>query len=66
MRTLVVIRSPTRSSLAVTSAFEDEAESVLKLPAVAGIDDGVQAAVEVTQPENDFEDGVRRPQADVK
>lgn len=66
MRALAVIRSPTRSPPAVTSAFEDEAESVLELPAVAGIDDGIQAAVEVTEPENDLEDDVRRPQADVE
>lgn len=63
---MVVISSPTQSSPVVTSAFEDEDESVLELPAVAGIDDRVQAAVEVTEPENDFEDGVRRPQTDVE
>lgn len=33
---------------------------LFELAAVAGIDDGVQAAVEVTEPENDFEEGFRR------
>lgn len=33
---------------------------LFELAAVAGIDDGVQAAVEVSEPENDFEEGLRR------
>lgn len=37
---------------------------LFELAAVAGIDDGVQAAVEVTEPENDFEEGFRRTETD--
>lgn len=39
---------------------------LLELAAVAGVDDGVQAAVEVSEPENDFEEGFRRTQAAVE
>lgn len=53
MRAPVVVRSPTWPSPAVTSAFEDADESQLELPAVAGVDDGIQAAVEVAKPEDD-------------
>lgn len=36
---------------------------LFELAAVAGVDDGVQAAVEVSEPEDDFEEGLRRPEA---
>lgn len=39
---------------------------LFELSAVAGVDDGVQTAVEVSQPENDFEEGFRRTQAAVE
>ena len=39
-------------------APEDADEGHLELAAVAGIDDGIHAAVEVTQPEDHFEEGI--------
>lgn len=39
---------------------------LFELTAVAGVDDGVQAAVKVPKPENDFEKRVRRTQAAVE
>ena len=39
---------------------------LFKLSAVAGVDDRVQAAVEVSQPEDDFKEGFRRTQAAVE
>lgn len=39
---------------------------LFKLAAVARVDDWVQAAVEVSQPEDDFEEGFRRTQAAVE
>lgn len=39
---------------------------LLELAAVAGVDDGVEAAVEVSEPENDFKAGLRRTEAAVE
>lgn len=50
----------------VTLAPEDSDEGQLELPVVAGVDDGVQAAVEVAQPEDDFKEDFRRPQVHIK
>lgn len=47
-------------------AFQDANEGQLELAVVAGVDDGVEAAVEVAQPEDDFEEHIRRPQVDVE
>lgn len=49
-----------------TLAPQDTDESYLKLPVVTGVDDGVQAAVEVAQPEDDFEEDFRRAQVHIK
>lgn len=46
------------SSQAATT--EHIVEGFLELPAEAGVDNGVNAAVEVTQPEGDLKDGFRR------
>lgn len=50
----------------VTLAPEDTDEGQLELTVVAGVDDGVQAAVEVAQPEDDFEEDFGRPQVHIK
>lgn len=50
----------------MTLAFQDPDESQLELAVVAGVDDGVQAAVEVTKPEDYFEEGFRWPQVHIK
>lgn len=50
----------------VTLAPEDTDEGQLELPVVAGVDDGVQAAVEVAQPEDDFKEDFRRAQVHIK
>lgn len=39
---------------------------LFELAAVAGINDGVQAAVEVSEPKDNSEEGFRRPQSGVK
>lgn len=44
------------SSLQTVSS-ENVMEGLLKLLTEAGVDDGVDAAVEVAQPEGDFKDG---------
>lgn len=41
------------------AAMENILEGLLVLLAKARVDDGVEAAVEVTQPESNFEDSVR-------
>lgn len=46
------------SSQAATT--EHIVKGFLELPAEAGVDNGVNAAVEVTQPEGDLKDGFRR------
>ncbi|TNN62249.1 hypothetical protein EYF80_027513 [Liparis tanakae] len=43
----------------VTLASEDADEGQLELAVIAGVDDGVQAAVEVAQPEDHFEEDFR-------
>lgn len=49
--------SPVRSAEA--AAMENVLEGLLVLLAKARVDDGVEAAVEVAQPESNFEDSVR-------
>lgn len=39
---------------------------LFELAAVTGVDDRVQAAVEVSEPENDFKEGFRRTEAAVE
>lgn len=41
-------------------ASENAGEGLLELAAEAGVDDGVDAAVEVAQPEGDLKNGVGR------
>lgn len=48
-----------RGSLAETAGAQHAQEGFLKLLTGAGVDDGVDAAVEVAQPKGDLEDGVR-------
>lgn len=47
-------------------ASQDLNESLLELAVIAGVNDGVQTAVEVAQPEDDFKERVRKTQALVK
>lgn len=56
----VVVGLEARALPLVTLAPEDTDEGQLELPVVAGVDDGVQAAVEVAQPEDDLEEDFRR------
>lgn len=58
----VVVRSPAGVLPLVTLAPQDADEGQLELAVVAGVDDGVQAAVEVPQPEDHFEDDIRGAQ----
>lgn len=53
---MVVIDAPYGSSSAVALALEQPDESSLELFAGARVDDGVHAAIEVSQPEDDLED----------
>ena len=50
----------------MTLAFEDADEGKLELAVVAGVDDGVQAAVEVAQPEDHFEEDIWWAQVHIK
>ena len=45
---------------------EPTAEYLLELPTVTGVDDGVQAAVEVAQPKDDLEKCFGGPQVGVE
>lgn len=45
---------------------EDAYEGQFELSAVAGVDDGIQAAVEVAQPEDHLEERLRGTQVGVK
>lgn len=65
MATVVVVRLPILT-LPLPAAAQDSDEGLFKLAAVARVDDWVQAAVEVSQPEDDFEEGFRRTQAAVE
>lgn len=51
----VVVGIPARTLSVVALASEDAQEGLLKLPVVRRINDRVQAAVEVAQPEDHFE-----------
>lgn len=62
----VVVGLEARPLPLVTLAPEDTDERQLELAVVAGVDDGVQAAVEVAQPEDDFEEDLRRAQVHIK
>lgn len=62
----VIVSPPAGSFTLLTLASEDADEGHLELTVVAGVDDGVQAAVEVAKPENDLEEGVRRTQLRIK
>lgn len=58
---MVVAGPPTLLLLLLTAAaLKDTYEGLLELSAVAGVDDGVQAAVEVAQPEDHLEQRLRR------
>lgn len=56
---MVVIDTPDGPSSPVALALEKPDESSLELFAGAWVDDGVHAAVEVSQPEDDLEDHFR-------
>lgn len=56
----VVVRPPALLFSLLTLAPEDPNEGLLELTAVAGVNNGVQAAVEVAQPEDHFEECFRR------
>lgn len=62
----VVVGSPAGAFLLVTLTSEDPNEGQLELTAVAGVDDGVQAAVEVSEPEDYFEEDLRRSKVHIK
>lgn len=62
----VVVGPPARALALVTLAFEDANEGQLELAVVAGVDDGVEAAVEVAEPEDDLEEHLRRSQVHVE
>lgn len=62
----VVVGPPAGPLALVTLAFQDANEGQLELAVVAGVDDGVEAAVEVAQPEDDFEEHLWRPQVHVE
>lgn len=53
---VVVVDTPDGPSSAVALALEQPDERSLELLAGAGVDDGIHAAVEVSQPEDDLED----------
>lgn len=50
----------------MTLASQDANEGQLELAVVAGVDDGVQAAVEVAQPEDHFVEEVGWAQVHIK
>lgn len=52
-------RAPSPVPSAEAAAMENVLEGLLVLLAKARVDDGVEAAVEVAQPESNFEDSVR-------
>lgn len=56
---VVVVDAPDGTSSPVALALEQPDEGSLELLAGAGVDDGVHAAVEVSQPEDDLEDHFR-------
>lgn len=62
----VVVRPPAGAFTLVTLAPQDADEGQLELPVVAGVNDGVEAAVEIAEPEDDFKEGVGRAQVRVK
>lgn len=66
VRGAVVVGPPAGALALVTLAFQNANEGQLELAVVAGIDDGVEAAVEVAQPKDDFEEHLRRPQVHVE
>lgn len=47
-------------------AAQDPSERPTELPAVTRVDNGVHAAVEVTEPEDEFEDGFWGTQSSIK
>lgn len=62
-----VVVGPPAGPLALAElASQDADEGQLELAVVAGVDDGVQAAVEVAQPEDDLEEHLRRAQVCVE
>lgn len=62
----IVVRLPPGTFPLVPLAAEDADEGHLKLAVVVGVDDGVQAAVEIAQPEDDFEEQVGWAQVHIK
>lgn len=56
---MVVVDPPDGPWPPVALALEQPDEGALELLAGAGVDDGVHAAVEVSQPEDDLEDDFR-------
>lgn len=68
MRGTVVVVGPPALLLflLMAAALEDADEGLFELSAVAGVDDGIQAAVEVAQPEDHLEERLRGTQVGVK
>lgn len=50
----------------MTLASQDADKGQLELTIVARVDDGVQTAVEVAQPKDHLEEGIRGPQVCIK
>lgn len=62
----VIVCPPPGSLTLVTLAAEDANEGDLELTVVAWVDDGVEAAVEVAQPKDHFEEEIRWAQVHIK
>lgn len=65
MASVVGVRLPALT-LPLPATAKDPDKRLFELAAVAGINDGVQAAVEVSEPKDNSEEGFRRPQSGVK
>lgn len=63
---MVIVCPPARTFTLLALASEDPNEGQLELTVVAGVDDGVQAAVEIAKPEDDFEEDLRWAQVHIK
>jgi hypothetical protein len=65
--TVVVVGPPALLLfLLMAAALEDADEGLFELSAVAGVDDGIQAAVEVAQPEDHLKERLRGTQVGVE
>lgn len=62
----VVVGIPARTFALVALTLKDADESQLELTVIARVNDGVQAAVEVAQPEDHFEEDFRRTEVHIE